>query len=183
MAKRYIALLRGINVGSNNKINMAELKVLFEENNFNDVITYINSGNIIFSSNVDNEYKIKNICETMIADKFKLNIIAAIISVKALEDSLNNAPTWWDNDKESKHNAIFVIPPATAEDIIKQVGLIKPEYEKVNVCGQVIFWSAPIRTFSKTRWSKIVGTSAYNSITIRNANTIKKLTQIGWEYT
>ena len=39
----------------------------------------------------------------------------------------------------------------------------------------VIFWSAPIKNFSRTRWSKVVGSSLYNSITIRNANTVKKI--------
>jgi uncharacterized protein (DUF1697 family) len=58
------------------------------------------------------------------------------------------------------------------------VGHSKPEYEQVSFYGQVIFWSAPIQTFSRTRWSKIVGKSAYQSVTIRNANTTKRLLQL-----
>lgn len=50
MAVRYIALLRGINVGGKNLISMKDLKELFQENEYGDVTTYINSGNIIFSS-------------------------------------------------------------------------------------------------------------------------------------
>ena len=46
----YIALLRGINVGSSVKINMKELKTLFEQCGFSNVSTYINSGNVIFQS-------------------------------------------------------------------------------------------------------------------------------------
>jgi uncharacterized protein (DUF1697 family) len=46
---KYIALLRGINVGGKNKVSMKELKKLLEENDFQEVGTYINSGNIIFS--------------------------------------------------------------------------------------------------------------------------------------
>ncbi len=46
----YIALLRGINVGGNNKINMAELKRMFETIGMSQVRTYINSGNILFVS-------------------------------------------------------------------------------------------------------------------------------------
>ena len=46
--KRYIALLRGINVGGKNKISMKELKAGFEELGFRDVVTYLNSGNVIF---------------------------------------------------------------------------------------------------------------------------------------
>lgn len=46
--KKYIALLRGINVGGKNKIDMTELRLLFESIGFIKVVTYINSGNIIF---------------------------------------------------------------------------------------------------------------------------------------
>lgn len=45
----YVALLRGINVGGNNKINMKQLKETFEQAGMLDVVTYINSGNIIFA--------------------------------------------------------------------------------------------------------------------------------------
>lgn len=55
----YIALLRGINVGGKNKIAMPELKKMFEEIGYQNVVTYINSGNIVFSSNIDMEEAIK----------------------------------------------------------------------------------------------------------------------------
>lgn len=47
---RYVALLRGINVGGRNMIKMAELKACFEQHGFRDVATYIQSGNVIFNS-------------------------------------------------------------------------------------------------------------------------------------
>lgn len=175
--RNYIALLRGINVGGKNKISMPELKAAFEDNGYKDVATYINSGNVIFSSSDDNEENLRKECESAIANRFKLNISVTIISAENLLAALQNAPIWWDEDTQSKHNAIFVIPPATATEVIEQVGIAKPEYEQIAYHGQVIFWSAPIKTFSRTRWSKIVGKAVYNSITIRNANTTKKLLQ------
>lgn len=51
--KRYIALLRGINISGRNKIVMAELKTAFEKLGFTDVKTYLNSGNVIFSAEKD----------------------------------------------------------------------------------------------------------------------------------
>lgn len=178
MMQKYIALLRGINVGGKNKIAMPELKKLFEDIGYKDVVTYINSGNVIFSSPEEEEANIRKDCESEIVEKFQLDILVTIISAKDLSKALQNAPSWWDKDSEAKHNAIFVIPPATATQIIEQVGIEKPEYEQISYYGQVIFWSAPIQTFSKTRWSKIVGKPAYHSITIRNANTTKKLLQL-----
>jgi uncharacterized protein (DUF1697 family) len=64
----------------------------------------------------------------------------------------------------------------TAEEVCKQVGDIKPEYEQIACYGKVIFWSAPITTFSRTRLTKIVHDKIVNnSITVRNANTALKL--------
>ncbi len=72
--EKYIALLRGVNVGGKNKISMPELKLAFEEIGFLDVITYINSGNIIFSSNTQDKSKLIRKSESIIEDKFKLSI-------------------------------------------------------------------------------------------------------------
>ena len=104
---KYIALLRGINVGGKNKVSMKELKELMEQNGFQDVVTYINSGNIIFSSEDSDIEFLKKHCEALISERFKLDISLSIISAEELIEVLNNAPDWWGADKESKHNAIF----------------------------------------------------------------------------
>lgn len=172
---KFIALLRGINVGGKSKVEMKELKALFEKNGFTGVSTYINSGNVIFSSVKTDTAELSKDCEFMLQARYPFKPGVAVISAEELRDALENAPAWWNTDPESKHNAIFAIPPATVGDIFQAVGSAKPEYEKVDHRGRVIFWSAPLKTFSRTRWSKIVGTAAYDSVTIRNANTALKL--------
>ncbi|GHU55340.1 hypothetical protein FACS1894132_11310 [Clostridia bacterium] len=175
---KYIALLRGINVGGNNKISMPILKTVFEEAGFTNVSTYINSGNIFFNSILD-EKTTQSLCEQKIANKFGLNISVSIITASELSNAIANAPDWWNNSVDSKHNAIFVISPATAENICTEVGEVKAEYEKVAYYGKVIFWTAPISTFNKTRWSKITKHRAtYEMITIRNAKTVMKLLEL-----
>lgn len=177
---KYIALLRGVNVGGNNKIAMPELKAAFERHGFLNVVTYINSGNVLFDS--DLELQTAAACESIIETCFGLKITVGIITAADLVESLKHAPDWWNTDTDSKHNAIFVIPPATAEDVCARVGDAKPEYESVAWHGNVIFWSAPMKTFSQTRWSKVVGNKAiYNLITIRNANTALKLAALAEE--
>jgi uncharacterized protein (DUF1697 family) len=176
--EKFIALLRGINVGGKNKVSMAELKLLFEDFGFQDVVTYINSGNIIFSSDENDEIKLKELCEKLINNKFQLDIPVMIISARDLLEALDHAPLWWGQDKDSKHDAIFVMPSTTVEEVFQEVGAFKPEYEAVDYYGRVIFWSAPIKTISRTRLLKVVGTSVYDKITIRNSNTVKKLTQL-----
>lgn len=175
---RYIALLRGVNVGGNNKVPMSDLKASFEQAGFRSVSTYINSGNVLFDSEETSIEKLISQCEELLKKKFGIPISLTIIDVDTLKDALDHAPEWWDMDQDSKHNAIFVMPPATAAEISAEVGEMKPEYEKVSDSKNVIFWSAPLKTFSRTRWSKIVGTKAYQKVTIRNANTTKKLLEL-----
>ena len=67
---KYIVLLRGINISGKNKIAMSELKNSLESNNYSDVITYLNSGNVILTSDNNKEYIVDDI-KTLIKKNFK----------------------------------------------------------------------------------------------------------------
>lgn len=177
---KYIALLRGVNVGGNNTLSMPELKAAFHTAGFPDAVTYINSGNLIFSADADAEDP-QAVSERLIAERFGLNIAVAVLSADELADSLAHAPDWWGLPNGHKHNAIFIISPATAESVCAGVGEIAPEYEKVAYHGKIVFWSAPMETFSRTRWAKVTKSDIYQCITIRNANTAKKLAELSGE--
>lgn len=175
---KYIALLRGINVGGKNKVPMAQLKQCFIKAGFQDVVTYINSGNVIFDAQAQDHLMLAEKCKVILEEEFKFPIDLALIDEESMQEALEHAPDWWGEDPEAKHNALFVIQPATAADIVAEVGATKPEYEQVFAYGPVIFWSAQLKTFSRTRWSKIVGTRTYKSVTIRNANTTRKVLEL-----
>lgn len=175
--EKYIALLRGINVSGRNKVSMPLLKVAFEDMGFLNISTYINSGNVLFFSENNDKIEISSRCKAMIDKRFMLDVPVAIISLKELSEALSNAPKWWDvnSTEEVIHQAIFLIPPVTIEEVFRAVGEAKPEYEQVGYHENVIFWSAPRATLSKTRWYKIASSSVNNKVTIRNARTTKKL--------
>ncbi len=79
-----------------------------------------------------------------------------VILAKELFHILENAPTWWDtDDKEIYNNVIFLIPPTTIEEVFKEMGDANNEYEKIDNYGNVIFWSAYLKIFNKSRYSKI----------------------------
>lgn len=172
---KYIALLRGINVSGRNKIAMPQLRAAFEERGFTEVTTYINSGNVLFSSDIQERKKLIDSCEALILEHFDLNISVAIVAVDELAEAITHAPDWWDQAAETIHYAIFMIPPMTVTEVFAAVGEIKPEYEKIAHHDNVIFWSAPRKTFNKARWSKIASSTVNHHVTIRNANTVKKL--------
>lgn len=76
----YVALLRGINVGGKNKIVMNTLKHTFETSGMNDVMTYINTGNIIFSYKDTSITELSNILETAIYNDFGLQIKVVVLN-------------------------------------------------------------------------------------------------------
>jgi len=176
---KYIALLRGINVGGKNTVKMADLKHTFEQRGFQNVTTYINSGNVLFDSDLE-ETAVKSACENMIAEDFGIDIPVCVISVAELIDTLSHAPGWWNKSPDARHDALFVLPPMTAEQIVDHIGQIKEEYESLAYYGRVVFWSAPMATFSRTRVSKVIpkDKAVYHAITVRNANTSLKLAEL-----
>ena len=177
--RKYVALLRGVNVSGKNKVSMSELSNAFEGIGFSDVVTYINSGNVIFSSSIKNQNKLIMEIESIILEKFKLKIPVTVLTMKELADIFVNAPDWWNTgNKEIYDNTIFVIPPMSVEEVYAEIGEAVPEYEKIACHGNVIFWSATLKTFNKARWAKIANSSVNNNVTIRNANTVKKLFEI-----
>lgn len=112
---------------------MPLLKLAFEEIGFLNVSTYINSGNILFSTNENDRIKLIDLFQSIIYEKFLLNIPVTIVSLNELSDILENTPKWWDinSDKEIINQVIFLIPPTTIEEVYKAVGEEKLEYEKV----------------------------------------------------
>src|SRR6478735_2148963 len=110
----FIALLRGINVGGNNKVSMPELRACFEALGFTNVRTYINSGNVIFESPQTDRVALVTHCEAAIEEQFGFHVVCSVISADELRNALAQAPAWWDKVKTDKQNALFIIAPATA---------------------------------------------------------------------
>ncbi|MEJ2544018.1 MAG: DUF1697 domain-containing protein [Calditrichaceae bacterium] len=76
----YISLLRGINVSGQKKIQMRELKSLYESLGFENVSTYIQSGNVVFSSNENDESKLANLISAKIRKVFSYEVSVIIRS-------------------------------------------------------------------------------------------------------
>lgn len=92
---KYIVLLRGVNISGKNKVSMPKLKQLLEENNYQNVSTYLNSGNIIIESNINNKELIIENISKIIEFNFNIKTPIYIMTVPELEDILNNSPSWW----------------------------------------------------------------------------------------
>ncbi len=175
--KRYIALLRGINISGKNKISMPESKSHFIALGYADVLTHLNSGNIVFSAEEIIETVLADKIKAMIQEQFELNIPVFVISQEELKDLLSKAPDWWGTDnKELYDNLIFVLPFSTAKIIAEKIGEPTNELEQIYICKNAIFWAFNRERYSKANWwKKTASTGIGEMLTIRTANTLKKI--------
>ena len=177
---RYIALLRGINISGKNKISMPELKTALGEKGFADVKTHLNSGNVIFSDDETHVVKLAEKIRKIIFETFNLEIPVFVISQDELKDLLSKAPSWWGSDsKDIYDNLIFAIAPHSIESVAEKIGEPTAELEKVELCGNAAFWSFDRKLYAKANWWKKTATPGIGEmITIRTANTLRKLVEM-----
>lgn len=176
----YIALLRGINISGKNKIAMSELKSECEKLGLNKVSTYLNSGNIVFQSECENTEKLAEDIMSMISSCFSLDIPVCIISCSALNDILEKAPEWWDSgNKKIYDNIILPIRPTSCDDVHQALGEPSEGIDMVSDHQQAIYWSFDLDHYRKSQWwIRSASTDIKDHITIRTANTMKKVLQI-----
>ena len=116
----------------------------------------------------------------MIKNQFVLDIPVFVIAKEELENILCNVPDWWGNeDKEVYDNLIFIMPPATFTDVFNEIGEPKEGLEKIQSCRKVIFWSFSRKNYQKTNWwAKTANISISSKLTIRTANTVRKVVEM-----
>lgn len=170
----YVALLRGINIGGRNKIDMKTLKKSFETAGMTDVVTYINSGNIIFINKDLNAVELSETLEAVILEEFGLNIKVLLRSIDDIENIIRFLPDSWSNDKEMKSDVIFLWNDIDDESILENLK-IRPDIDNVIYRPGAILWSVDKKNATKSGMSKIVGTNLYKKMTIRNVNTVRKI--------
>ena len=175
--KRCIALLRGINISGKNKLPMAQLRDGFAALGYADVCSHLNSGNILFSAECTDAAALAADIRAMVAERFALDIPVYILEQEKLAQLLKMAPDWWDTaDQAVYDNLIFVLPTATAESIAANIGEPTPGLEQIRLCGDAIFWSFDLARHSKANWWKKTAAAGIGEhLTIRTANTLKKL--------
>ncbi len=177
MAMVYIALLRGINVGGNNKIDMKLLKQSFEQVGMTDVVTYINTGNIIFTSKNLSKNELSKILEEAIHNDFGLQIKVVVRSIDDVAIIVNALPETWKNDKDMKSDVLFLWDEIDDETILEQL-IIKPDIDTVKYVPGAILWSVDKKNVTKSGMSKIIGSKIYKQVTVRNVNTTRKIYEL-----
>lgn len=170
----YVALLRGINVGGKSRVEMVRLKEALESSGFENVRTYINSGNVVFS---DSKHKTKELVkkiEAAIEKEFGIKVPAVVRDSKNIHAVNKALPSAWVNDSTMKSDVMFLWEDFDKADVLKAL-TIKPEIDDVKYVPGAILWRVDRKNVTRSGMMKLVGTDLYKNMTIRNVNTLRKL--------
>lgn len=173
----YVALLRGINVGGNNKIEMARLKASFEQLGHQNVSTYINSGNVIFSSNSKDVAALTAEIEQLIETDFDLSIPVVLRTKDTIDSVCAAIPADWTNDKENKTDIMFLWDKYANKQTLELIDT-NPKVDTLLYVDGAIIWHLKKKDYSKSKLNDLIGTKLYKSMTVRNVNTVRKLTEL-----
>jgi uncharacterized protein (DUF1697 family) len=172
---QYLAFLRGINVGGKNLIKMTELKICFEAEGFHDVVTYIQSGNVLFKSAESGRAKLTLFIEELLAATFNYRASVVLRSRNELQEVVAHAPAGFGTHPSLyRYDVIFLKEPLTAMAAIKSMPA-KQGVDRVHAGNGVLYCSRLISKASQSQLSRIVSLQIYQSMTIRNWNTTTKL--------
>lgn len=170
----YVAFLRGINVGGNSIVSMAALKETFERLKFSDVKTFINSGNVIFNAPATDVTGLTARIERAIAKDTGLPIKVLLRDRDSIKRLVAAIPPKWVNDTTAKCDVFLLWDEIDSPKILDQFPS-NPDIEDIKYMPGAVVWHIDRSRYGKSKLPKIVGTSLYKQITIRNVNTIRKI--------
>ncbi len=171
---RYVALLRGINVGGRNQVAMAELRSAFEDAGHSDVSTFIQSGNVLFRSSTPRG-SLEADVERMLERRLGFPLVVVVRSHAQLRSVITRAPASFGAEPDTHHSdAIFLRSPLTASQVMRMVQL-REGVDRAWPGRGVVYFERLSAERTKSRMSSIVGTPEYANMTIRSWGTTTKL--------
>ena len=174
---RYVLLLRGINVGGKNKVSMNDLKMNIGELGYQNVVTYINSGNVIFDTD-DNIETVKIKIAEMLKNVFFPIQYVIIIREEYLEE-VSNLPEWW-NETLARKDVLFYSDEVDYEKLKAWINEMPLHDEIIYFGRKAVFWGKYTeKEYLRTSYHKLLMKEKfYPMLTIRNERTFKKLAEI-----
>lgn len=171
---RYVALLRGINVGGKTLIKMADLKTCAEKLGLDAVSTFIASGNLLFESPERSPAKLETKIERAIEERFEVPVKVVVLNRAAYAKIVKAVPKAWVGDTSLRANVAFVRRGTNANDVVRELEP-DPAVEEVKAIDGAILWATKRDAVNRSVMRKLIGGAAYKELTVRNLNTTLKL--------
>lgn len=173
----YLALLRGINVGGKNKVEMSRLKTTFEAVGLAEVRTYINSGNVIFADDRRQPAKLTSLVEEAIATEFGFPVRVVLRDIDAVKSVAEAIPTSWKDDSNMRCYVMFLWEEVDEPAVLDRVS-VKDNIDDVKYVPGAIIWRVDRAVLTRSGMMRVSGSDLYQSMTIRNCNTVRKLAEL-----
>lgn len=172
---RYVALLRGINVGGNAIIRMADLRDCAAGLGLEDVATYIASGNLLFRS-PEGAVGLEAKLEAAIEQRFELPIRVVVRGAREIARIADAIPAEWHDAPHLRVTVGFLLRDASARSLAAK---LRPRegIDELTTAPGALMWATRRDALTRTGL-RLVGTEAYRSLTLRNLNTTLKLAEM-----
>lgn len=174
---KYVAFLRGINVGGKNKIKMETLREVCRALGFSVVKTYINSGNVLFETAKTNNKKLAAKIEAAIEKEFDLKIKTIVRTIGEIEEIIKNNPFEGEFENDKDVHVFFLdeeLPDEKRELLLSN----NNENEEYFVRGREIFCHLKIGVLGSLMGKDYIGKKLKVSATARNWRTVNKVLEI-----
>ncbi len=171
----FVALLRGINVGGNNKVVMSELREQIEAAGFGHVRTYINSGNLLFEAEAPREDVAQRV-EDLLASRYDFPIRLALLTAQDYLAQLDELPDWWHGEV-ARRDALFYTRGLDRDHVRERIEAMELGDEAVYFGEHAVFWGKfDEKSFLKTAYHKrLLREDFYRQVTIRSGSTVEKI--------
>ena len=177
----YVALLRGINVGGNNKVVMSELREQIEAAGFGHVRTYINSGNLLFEAETEAggdapREDVAQRVEDLLASRYDFPIRLALLTAQDYLAQLDELPDWWHGEV-ARRDALFYTRGLDRDLVRERIEAMELGDEAVHFGEHAVFWGKfDEKSFLKTAYHKrLLREDFYRQVTIRSGSTVEKI--------
>ena len=158
-------------------IRMSSLKESFKRMGFEDVSTYINSGNIIFKAKEGDARKLERKIEEMLSEEYGLECKVVVRSFSEIAKLVESLPQNWNGDEQWKYDVMFLRHSIDSESILEGLET-RSDIEQVVYCPGALLWSARISELSQSKLHKLPGQKIFQEMTVRNLNTTKKIYEL-----
>lgn len=139
---KYIALLRGINVGGHNKIKMAELRELLSSLGFQHVQTYLQSGNVVFETDISAKEALENRLSKSIDSKFGFEPKILLLTFDEITQAVESNPfNEASSTPKSLHFGFLKQPPDNPD--IEKLNKLQKDSERFELTNKVFYLHTP----------------------------------------
>ena len=172
---RFALLVRGINVGGKNKVAMADLRQQLTDLGLGQVETYINSGNIFFTSDLSRSQLVECL-STFFENHYPFIERFSLLSREDYEAECANWPNWWTEEMARK-DVLFYTEGLDRESVEEKLLALDLGEEVLHFGKLAVFWGKfSEESYAKTAYHKhLMKIPFYRQMTIRNANTFDKI--------